>query len=235
MLKNLILFVTFAFLFLGCTTNTKPDSAATNYILKANHINQAQAKEPLTDSAKLVKHLDSLTTAAFPYLTEDSHNEPILIDLSEFKNRKLLNLPLRLRYREIGACVIDDDDNGAIPSTLNLTDSAYKAKWLLLAKTPKYIAILTDRTLVTLTYDLKVIDAMHVEAYDRASNNHFQGGLSTTVTKDLKLKLEYYYNVQVDEERNFDSQVEDDIWLVDNKGRFKIKRTEIINELKASL
>jgi len=155
--------------------------------------NKSAAKKilvPITDSGKLIAHLDSLPQIKFPYGEggPDQQTSPVL-NLSEFKNRKLFNLPLTRIKTQIGGGILDDD---RVDSTFNLTDNKFKASWDLIAKTPKFFVIeINGVILATLTYNLKVIDAINTETHDPANNNHFNADRYSTINKNLTIVLHH--------------------------------------------
>ena len=226
MLRKFIIALILTKLLVSCTNTSK--SVSTSVSNKTLTINHAQLRHLLTDSAKLIKHLDSLPTPKFPFKAINPSSWGAKIDLSGFKNRRLFNNALKLRYRTIGGSIIDGEDR---PKTFDLTDSTFKADWLLIAKQPKYFVIITDGRLVTLTYNLVLIDAMNIVAGDPAGNSHFSGELNTTIYSNLKLKLRYEYGVQTDEERHYAYQIEDDLWFVNQRGQFKYLTTNTVKSL----
>ncbi|MFB0499405.1 hypothetical protein ABID99_005642 [Mucilaginibacter sp. OAE612] len=228
MLKSLVILIIPAILYCSCTTDTATYNKVPGVSTSPKQTKHPEIESDLTDSAKLVKRLHNLVLPKFPFSTENPSSEPGTIDLSAFKDKKLTGLKLKLRYREIGASMIDGEDG---PSTFDLTDSSFKSDWFLIAIKPRFFLVIADETLVALTYKLKVIDAMHIVANDPAGNNHFHGMLNTTISENLTLKLRYYYEVQIDEKYHYDTQIEDDIWTVDANGHFKFRKTKIVKEL----
>ncbi|AYL97892.1 hypothetical protein [Mucilaginibacter celer] len=220
-LKSIIVLVVSLILNGSCTNGSTINNKVPRISTSSPTAKQPKKGSDLTDSAKLVKLLRNLPIPKFPFDTKNPSSDPGPIDLSIFKDKKLMGLKLNLRERQIGGSIIDGDD---IPSTFDLTDSTYKSNWLLIAMKPNFFVVITEETLVTLTYKLHVIDAMHIKADDPAGNSHFGGALNTTIYKDLTLKLNYYYEVQVDEEGNFDKEIDDDFWTVDAKGHFRLKK-----------
>ena len=177
-----------------------------------------------TDSVLLLKHLDSLPKVNFPFLSEFYNRSfSIVIDLSTFKDHQLFNLPFtRLpRSTETGSIDQEEDD-----TTFNLTDNNYKAKWNLIAKTPKFIVIEVYTGyafLVTLTYDLKLIDAIRTGYADPAGNVHWHADRHSIINKDLTIILQHYSEVQVDEKYNYEKQTTEEKWFIDVDGHIKQK------------
>jgi len=224
MLRNLILVLLATILFWGCMNNTKPNKVVTHTITKIGVFKSTQEVVPLTDSERIVKHLDSLPNPTFPLVVSEWNGTPTM-SLSDFKAKQLFKLRYKLIPRAIGGAGIDDG-NG-IDSTFNLCDTDYKASWSLVAKTPKFFVIEVDDNyslLVTIDYSLNVIDAIHVAAADPSSNDNFQGELTSTIYKNLKVVLHYRYDVRTDEEGHFDTENEEDVWRIDKTGHFKAIR-----------
>jgi hypothetical protein len=220
MLRNLTLLVFTAALLSGCTNNSK--SVSSNTKQKLNAVKQTILTDPLTDSVELVRHLDSLPKATFPFNAADLNDGNPNINLIKFKKKKLFDVSLKRIPREIGGAGIDMDDRR--DSTFNLCDTTYKAYWFLITKTPKFFAIVVNTNysvLVTMDYNLNVINAIHIAAGDPTSNNHFEGKLTSTLYNNFKIVMHYTYNVQTDEERHFETTNEDDVWRIDSNGRFK--------------
>jgi len=215
MLRALTLLIITVTLLVGCTNNEKRNKKA-----QAGNVKPLVA--PLTDSAKLLRHLDSLPKAILPLNVSDWNRSTPSINLVEFKNKKLFRLLYKRIPRIIGGAGIDMMTND--DSTFNLCDTNYKANWVLISKTPKFFVVEVDTNyllLVTIDYQLNVIDAVHIAAGDPTSNKRFQGELSSTIHKNLKITMHYTYYVQVDEEGHFDTTTENDIWRINNNGIFK--------------
>ncbi len=152
-----------------------------------------------TDSILLLKHLESLPKINFPFLSEFyNRNFPTVIDLSIFKDKKLFNLPFTRIPRDTETGSIDQEEND---TTFNLTDNNYKAKWNLLAKTPRFIIIEVYNRyafLVTLTYNLELISAIRSGYADPAGNVHWHANRHSIVNKDLTILLQHESESQVD-------------------------------------
>lgn len=233
MRAGLILFLTTVVLSYGCANNAKKNKAPTSdSVSLVTKVNQPQVTVLLTDSAKLVKHLDSLQVAKLPYTVSDTVNPNWqTINLSEFKGKSLFNLRSKLHPKNIGGAGIDESANA--DSTFNLTDAKYNTHWLMISRKLHYFIILVDGSiskehhftkLVTLSYNLYVIDAMNVVATDPLGNDRFHGSLSTTIHKNLKLTLHYEYSILSDPQ-TFAWQVEEtqnDQWRIDTQGHFKL-------------
>src|SRR5688500_4289408 len=75
-----------------------------------------------SDSNKFLHKLNSLPKLSFPFLSEFfNRNFYITIDLSEFKNKKLFNMPLKKIPVSLGGII--DGENA--DSTFDLTDENY--------------------------------------------------------------------------------------------------------------
>jgi hypothetical protein len=207
--------------------NTKTNKVVVRNITQTSAVKSTQLVVPLTDSARIVKHLDSLPNPTFPLVVSDWNGTPTM-SLSDFKAKKLFKLRYKLIPRAIGGAGIDDD-NG-IDSTFNLCDTDYKASWSLVAKTPKFFVIEVDDNyslLVTIDYQLNVIDAIHVAAADPLGNDHFHGELTSTIYKNLKIVMHYDYSQQAGAEEGYaasNEMKENDIWRIDKTGHFKAIR-----------
>jgi hypothetical protein len=181
-----------------------------------------KAVAPVTDSAKLMRHLDSLPPVKFPFLSEWYNRTFPVINLSEFKSKKLFNVKLKLIPTEAGGGAIDFNE---ADTTFNLTDSNYKAQWNLIAKTPRFMVVEVygdGVQLVTLTYQLKVIDAINSAAAQ--GNNHWNANRQSVISKNLTIVLQHEYSVQVDDENHFETETEDKLyWFIDKNGYFREK------------
>lgn len=196
-------------------TRVKKDSLSTNKPLP-------KAVAPVTDSAKLMHHLDSLPPVKFPFLSEWYNRTFPVINLSEFKSKKLFNVKLKLIPTQAGGGAIDYNETD---TTFNLTDSSYKAQWNLIAKTPRFMVVEVygdGVQLVTLTYQLKVIDAINSAAAQ--GNNHWNANRQSVIRKNLTIVLQHEYSVQIDDENHFDTETEDELyWFIDKNGYFREK------------
>ncbi len=170
---------------------------------------------PQTDSGQLMLHLDSLPKEVFPYECSGQYSELPAVNLSAFKNKKLFHIPFKLIPTELGGGSIDEYQD----STFNLVDSVtYKARWNLIATTPKYVVI-DDRDygiLATLSYNFEVIDAIHTSA--GAGNKSWQIGRTTTIKKNLTMVLHHSWSVQTDAEGHFDYENAEEHWFIDRQG-----------------
>ncbi len=225
MLKNHILFLFTSTVFLcECTNNARTNREVTSHIAVKNVVQPDKVNVQLTDSAKLLKHLDSLPKATFPRSVSDGWDRGAPnINLAEFKTKTLFKLSYKRIPRVIGGAGIDE----RIDSTFNLCDTNYRANWCLVVKTPKFFVVeVVDNylLLVTIDYDLNVIDAIHIAAGDPSSNHHFHGELTSTIYKNLKIVMHYTYSQQAGEEDNYRTENEineDDIWRINKSGHFK--------------
>jgi len=186
---------------------------------------------PLTDSGQLMLHLDSLSRPPFPYLSEGRNYSPLItISLANFKSKRLFNLPLRLIPTQTGGDQLDHgldvDENGMLPDsikeTFNLVDSAtYKAEGVLVTTTPKFVLIDLDGTLVTMTYNVEVIDA--IVSSEGHGNKHWSVWRNTTINKDLTMVIRQYYT----HESHEDDDSETEKWFIDSSGHFQKKLSEV--------
>lgn len=207
----------FALLFL--TSCRHPNNKLVGQPFKNDSVTK-KISVPLTDSSKLMAHLDSLPKIRFPYGEggQDQKNSPVL-NLSEFKDKKLFNIPLTRILTKVGGGILDDD---RVDSTFNLTDQSFKANWELIARTPKFFVIEIDGiVLATLTYNLKVIDAIKTETHDPANNNHFNADRYSTIDKDLTIVLHHKWYMAGEE--GDESEKEDEDWFINKDGRFMQK------------
>ena len=176
-----------------------------------------------TDSVLLLKHIDSLPKINFPFLSEFYNRSfPTVIDLSAFKDHKLFNLPFTRIPRGTDVGSIDEDVKD---TTFNLTDNNYKAEWNLIAKTPKFVVLEVHSDyafLVTLTYDLKLVEAIRTGYADPAGNVHWHTYRHAIINKDLTIILQHYSEVQV-ADHNYDKQTTEEKWFIDKEGHIKQK------------
>lgn len=209
LMKNLTSSILLSFLFL---TSCEQKNSQTN-------ITKIYAKQViLTDSSRLRLHLDSLPKIKFPY-ESSGNNAQSSIDLSEFKNKQLFNVPYKRMPRAVGGGFVDENEND---TTFNLVDTNYKAQWNLVAKTPKFVVVKVcdnPSKMVTLTYNLKMIDAITFATSQ--GNNHWTAQRFSTINQDLNIVLYHQYRVQVDDKDNFHYQTEHEKWFIDKKGYFK--------------
>jgi len=185
--KHLIIYIC-GLLFLCACGQTENNIANGTILANTTKIGTIQP----TDSVLLLTHLDSLPKINFPFLSEFYNRSfPTVIDLSTFKNRKFFNLPFTRLPRSTETGSIDQEEND---TTFNLTDNNYKAKWNLIAKTPKFIVIEVYTGcafLVTLTYDFKLIDAIRTGYADPAGNVHWHADRHSIINKDLTIILQH--------------------------------------------
>jgi hypothetical protein len=217
-MKNLTIYIFALFVITSCRQKKEhSDNKAIQTNFKSTNV-----KTQSTDSVLLLKHLDSLSKINFPFKSEFNNREFLtVIDLHEFKNKKLFNLPFKRIEREAGGGLIDYNTKD---STFNLTDNNFKAQWNLISKNPKFLVleVYADFAFfVTITYDLKVIDA--IRSGYVSGNAHWLAERHSIINKDLTIKLQHYYEVQTDEKYNYDSGTTEEKWFIDNKGFFKQK------------
>jgi len=178
----------------------------------------------LSDSVLLLTHLDSLPKITFPFLSEVYNRSfPTIIDLTTFKDHKLFNLPFTRIPRSTETGTIDQEEND---TTFNLIDNNYGAKWNLIAKTPKFILIEVYTGyafLVTLTYDLKLIDAIRTGYADPAGNIHWHSNRHSIINKDLTVVLQNESELQVDDNDKYKTKTVEETWFVDIDGHIKQK------------
>ncbi|MES2277553.1 MAG: hypothetical protein V4592_16130 [Bacteroidota bacterium] len=182
---------------------------------------------PLTDSGQLMRHLDSLPKPSFPYQSEGGSNQPsVTISLAAFKNKKLFNISLKLIPTELGAGFLDHfedrKDDGTLPDsivvTFNLADTVtYRTEGVLVATTSKFVVI--DGILVTLSYNVGVIDAIHTQT--GAGNNHWQIFRTATIYKDLTMVLHHSWSVETERRGHFEYENEDEHWYIDENGHIR--------------
>jgi len=184
---------------------------------------------PLTDSGQLMRHLDSLPKSSFPYQSEGGISEPsVTINLSAFKNKKLFNIPLKLIPVQLGAGFLDSaeymNDNGTLPDSItarfNLADTiTYKMEGVLVAATPKFVVVDLDGILVTLSYQVEVIDAINAQTGE--GNNHWQIRRTTTINKDLTVILHHSWSGETERRGHFEYENEDENWFIDDNGHIR--------------
>ncbi|MEN0054099.1 MAG: hypothetical protein AAGC65_10535 [Mucilaginibacter sp.] len=177
---------------------------------------------PLTDSGQLMMHLDSLPKAVFPYKSDGNMQSVIAIDLSAFKNKKLHNIPLKLIPTQLGAGFLDsaEDDSDSSAVSFNLVDTAnHKVEGVLVAIRPKFVVIDLRGILVTLSYHVEVIDAIHTVTGD--GNNHWQISRTSTINKDLTIVLHHSWSAESYKKGHFDSENDEEKWFIDSGGHIK--------------
>jgi hypothetical protein len=229
----------------GCNQSTNKSVEANNsgakhvLILTIKKDKNIKKIYPLTDSGQLMLHLDSLPKPLFPYESEKNgkYQPEITISLSTFKNKKLFNIPLKLIPTQIGGGFLDHgedaNDEGVLPDsireTFNLVDTiTYKTEGVLVATTAKFAVVDLNGILVTLSYDVHVIDAIRTSPGD--GNNHWQVGRATTVKKDLTIDILHWYSHQTDERGNRDWENEHEKWFIDSTGH--IRRQLVVRKVK---
>lgn len=164
----------------------------------------------ITDSLKVITHLDSLRTDS---LTK--------IDLSEFKNRPLRKLNFKLIPIEMEGTSVDEETSDSL---FNLVDENFFANWMLLSKQPKFFVIETEEGfLATLSYKLEKLDAIRYGYIDPSSNNHQQFYRQGKLDKKLNIVLHHERNIQVDENWNFETDTLDSNWSIDGNGMIQKK------------
>ncbi len=199
----------------------KPDIKKTENarLQKTNANNKVQNLS--VDSTKLLVQLKKFPKTDFPFKSEDANSENgfYLLNLSEFNNKKLFNIPFKKIPTQIGGGMIDNDEDD---STFNLVDLNYKAEWKLLAKRANFFVIVVNSgngiKLVTQTFNLNVIDAINIEKGDPASNPNFSAYRHSVIYKDLTILIIHEYSVRIDEENNFDEKTEKMKWFISDNG-----------------
>ena len=177
---------------ISCRHTKKNGNAET---LKKDRVT-VEAPIPITDSIKLLKHIDSLPKIKFPFKSEAYNRRFDSVNLSEFKNKKLLKIRVRLIPTGIGGGGIDDH---GVDSTFNLVEKNYKGAWNLIEKRPKFIAVEIESAyfsgvkLVTLSYHLDVIDAIDVAIADPSSHYPWFADRHAIINKDLTILLQHEY------------------------------------------
>lgn len=76
--------------------------------------------------------------------------------------------------------------------------------------------------LATLTYNLKVIDAINTETHDPGNNNHFNADRYSTINKDLTIVLHHKWYMAGEGQYN-ENEKSDEDWFIDKDGRFMQK------------
>ncbi|HEX4373642.1 MAG TPA: hypothetical protein VHZ50_10100 [Puia sp.] len=231
MRPEFIIFITALFAISACRQSTTTHSVIHKQQVFSKKENLIKKAYPLTDSGQLMLHLDSLSRPPFPYLSEGRNYSPLItISLARFKNKKLFNLHLKLIPTQIGGDQLDHgldvDENGMLPDsikeTFNLVDRVtYKAEGVLVATTPKFVVLDLDGTLLTMTYDVAVIDA--ITSSEGHGNNHWSVWRNTTIKKDLTMIIRQYYTHESHEED--DSETE--YWFIDSFGHFQKKLSKV--------
>jgi hypothetical protein len=182
-----------------------------------------KAPVPLTDSIKLLRHLDSLPKIKFPFKSEAYNVHFDSMNLSEFKNKKLFKIPVKLIPTVIGSGGIDD--HGA-DSTFNLVEKNYKGAWDLIEKKPTFIVVEINSIyfqgvkLVTLTYDLHVIDAINIAAADPLGHYPWFADRHAIINKDLTILLQHEY-IMNETDNDAETETSEEKWYIDETGHFR--------------
>lgn len=217
--KYIIIFVLGLSIITACK---QPSSKTVKNVTKkdSTKVLATLAGQSLTDSGKLLLHIDSLPKIKFPFESNWGDSGYPTIDLSIFKSKKLFNLPIKLIPTQAGGGLLDDE---LVDSTFDLTDASYRAHWYLIAKTPKFIVIEVENgVLATITYNLKLIEAIHSAIADPRSNSHFNAERHSTINKDLTILFHHDYGVE-DDKGHYDTSTEADLWFINKTGHFKEK------------
>lgn len=208
----------------GCQTNEKQNTVSKD-VTKAETVKHiVEQKMQLSDSALLIKHLDSLPSVRFPYHSEFYNRDFPQIDLSEFSNKKLIQLPFKQIPTVIGGGGFDQQEED---STFNLINEAKKAEWNLIAKHKNFfLAEVKDNGvfLVTLTYTLQPIDAIRIAMADPAGNRHWNANRHSYISKDLIITLYHFYGQISGSKDNYKVEgieKSKEKWMIDLTGHFK--------------
>src|SRR5215207_10098303 len=119
MTKQRIFWFVFIVAASSCQVQDKQKKAS-SVSIKADTTKQiVQHSMLLSDSALLQKHLDSLPILTFPYHSEFHNRDFPQIDLSEFLNKKLTQLPFKQIPTVIGGGAFDQREED---STFNLVN-----------------------------------------------------------------------------------------------------------------
>jgi hypothetical protein len=177
----------------------------------------------LSDSLRLMMHLDSLPEIKFPFRSEFYNRRFSELNLSEFKNKKLFDLSFQKIPRVIGNGSIDmnKDEND---SSFNLVDSGFIARWNLIVLKENFIVIEVQYGyiyLATLTYNLDLIDAIRTGYIEPTSNDRMNADRHAVITKDLTVLLQHQYNAQIGESFNYQTLTSEEKWFIDKSGHFK--------------
>jgi|GEM_PF-6818952 len=188
-----------------------------------NKTNPVKSFMPLTDSAKLVKHIDSLPPIKFPFKSEAYNRNFASINLSEFKGKKLFNIPVKLIPAVIGGGSIDDE---IADSTFDLAEKNYKGAWNLIAKNAQFIVVeaVSSTTngvkLVTLKYDLSVIDAIDIAIADPRGHYPWFANRHSIINKNLTIILQHEYTIS-NTPKSEEKETSEENWYIDKTGRFR--------------
>ena len=188
---------------------------------KKEVVQKTNSSVTISDSLRLLQHVDSLKVV--PDINSLKPEDALKIDLSEFKNKKLRNLKFKLIPTELEGGAMDFAESEE-DTLFNLTDENYFAKWVVIAKKPKFFVILTDEAfLTTLNYNLEKIDAIRFNYISPGSNNHWSFNRQGTIDKKLTIVLHHEYAVQVDEDRNFETTTLDKKYYINSEGKIQNK------------
>ncbi len=216
------------FLLLLISCNHKSSQTNIQIIKKDTDVNIAVKLLPTTDSGKLMLHLDSLPKIKFPFKSEAYNREFDSIDLSEFKNKKLFNLSFTRIPTTIGGGGLDDE---RVDSTFNLVEKNYKGAWNLIVKKPKFIVVeiqsiyFNGVKLVTLTYNLEVIDAINIAIADPSGHYPWFADRHSIINQNLTLILQHEY-IMNETENSAETETSHEKWFIDKTGHFKKSKNQ---------
>jgi hypothetical protein len=211
-------------IFFGCQTNEKQNIVGKDIIKTDTVKHSVTQKTNQSDSTLLLHHLDSLPSIQFPYHSVFYNLDFPEIDLSEFSNKKLTQLPFKKIPRVIGGGSFDQEEED---STFNLINEAKKAEWNLIAKHNNFFLVEARDNgvfLVTLTYNLQPIDAIRIAMADKAGNRHWNANRHSYISKDLTITLRHFYaQVGGIEDHYTVEGIEQskENWMIDLTGHFK--------------
>ncbi|OQP44868.1 hypothetical protein A4H97_10955 [Niastella yeongjuensis] len=202
----------------GC--HTKQQTSA-SLIKDTTKTVAAVVKAPLTDSALLMQHLDSLPAISFPYHSGLNDDVP-LIDLSVFAHKKLTKIPFRLIPTAIGASYIDYNQED---TTFDLVNTYYKGQWTLVAKRPRFIVVEVKGDagmfLVTITHSLECIDAIRIEATNPGNNSHWYANRKSDISADLIITMHHKFALTVDAQGTEEGvEYSTKKWTINKDGHF---------------
>jgi len=214
-------FAIYILLLLIITSCRQAEKKATKTVKKDS--GAVKATVPLTDSIKLVRRLDRLPKIKFPFKSEAYNRDFDSVDLSEFKNKRLFKIPVKLIPTVIGSGGIDDHD---VDSTFNLAEKNYKGAWNLIEKRPKFIVVeiksayFNGVKLVTLTYHLDVIDAIDIAIADPSGHYPWFADRHAIINKDLTILLQHEYTMD-ETEGDSEKETSEEKWYIDKTGHFR--------------
>jgi hypothetical protein len=218
MIKQILFWTVFIFAMQGCQTQDKPKDIPQGN--ETDTVKQVVRQTGSSDSALLLKLLDSLPAIKFPYHSEFHNRNFPKTDLSEFSDKKLTQVRFQKIPTIIGGSGFDNPEDD---STFDLADKTYKAEWNLIARRPGFFVAEVHEDgvfLVTLTYDLTPVDAIRIAMADPLGNRHWHAYRHSDISKELTINIHHAFE-EVDEAGEVEVEKSSQRWKIDESGHFR--------------